>query len=141
MKTKHLTLLLTCSPLLALAQEQNPAYQHDIPDKVFELAIPLMIIILLFYTIISVFRIVTDNRTRQRLIDKGVSDEALKQMLLNGNKRLTLEALKWGLILGFTGIALLICHFIPFGYLTFAVLFIAIALGLLVFSFISKGRQ
>ncbi len=134
MKTKHLTLLLSCSPLLAFAQEQNPAYQHAIPDKVFELGIPLVTIIIIFYSIISLFRIVTDNRTRQRLIDKGVSDEALKQMLLNGNKRIPLEALKWGLILGFTGLALIVCSFIPFGYLTFATLFLGIAAGLLLFS-------
>ncbi len=137
MNAKHLLLALAAIPSIASAQEVNPAYQHEIPDKVFEMGVPLVFIIMFFYTITAVLRIITENKTRQRLIDKGVSDEALKQMLVNGSTRMKTETRKWALVILFTGIGLFICKFLPFGYETFAVLCISISVGLLL-SLISK---
>jgi hypothetical protein len=128
-------------PALVSEQDQNPAYQHAVPDRVFEIGVPLFVAVATIYALISIFKIITENITRQRLIDKGVSDDALKQMLLNGNKRMILEAKKWGLLIGFIGIGLFICRFITFGYTTFAVLALCIAVALFLFSMIADNKN
>jgi hypothetical protein len=61
-------------------------------------------------------------------------------MLMTGNKRLSIEALRWSLLIGFTGIGLVICQYIEFGFVTFGVIFICISLALGIFYSIASKR-
>lgn len=140
MKVKTLLTGIVLSPLISAAQAQDPAYQHAVPDKAFEIAIPVLLILAILNALVSIFRIKAENKVRQQLIDKGVSDDNLKQMLLNGNQRIRLETLKWGLMIGCTGVGLFICQFLTFGFITFSILFISIGIALLAFYTLS-GKQ
>lgn len=137
MKAKTVFLIIVVTPLISLAQPQDPAYQHTVPDKAFELSIPVLLILAFLHTVVSIFRIKAENKVRQQLIDKGISDDALKQMLLNGNERIRMGSLKWGLIIGCAGLGLFVCQFLTFGFITFSVLFISIAAGMIAFYILS----
>jgi hypothetical protein len=129
------------SPVILFAQDQTPPY-HTSTDKsfeIFELCIPVLLILAILYAVVSIFRIKAENKIRQQLIDKGIPDDTLKQMLMNGNQRIRLETLKWGLIIGCTGIGLYICQFFTFSFITFAILFVSISFALLIFYFLTKS--
>jgi len=128
------------TPAISLAQDQTPPYNPYAENffKVFDSFIPVFLILAFLYAVVSIFRIKAENKIRQQLIDKGIPDDTLKQMLMNGNQRIRLETLKWGLIIGFTGIGLFICQYLSFGYITFAIIFISISLALLAFYFLAQ---
>jgi hypothetical protein len=124
----------------AHSQDPNPAYQHRVPDRVFEMGIPLFIILSFLYVIVLVFKIISDNKMKNRLIEKGISEETIKLLVDNGRRKLSLEALKWALIIGFCGIGLFINQYITFGFTSFAILFMCIAAALLTFYFTTKDK-
>jgi 4-hydroxybenzoate polyprenyltransferase len=142
MKNKLIAFMITWAlASSAYAQEVDPAYQHRVPDKVFELGIPVLLIISILYTITQLFRISADKKIKEKLIEKGISDETLILLTRNGNRRLRLEALKWGLILGYTGIAFLLSEFTVFGFMTFAFLFLGAAAALVTFYLVTKNEH
>ena len=128
------------TPVISIAQDQTPPYDRSFTQsfEIFELCIPVLLILAGLYAVVSIFRIKAENKIRQQLIDKGIADDTLKQMLMNGSERIRLETLKWGLITGCTGVGLLICHFYPFSFITFAILFVSISSALLIFYFLSQ---
>jgi hypothetical protein len=125
---------------LAYSQETNPAYQRRVPDRVFEMGIPLLVILAFLYVIVLIFRIMSDNKMKARLIEKGISEDTIKLLVENGRRKLSLEAFKWGLIIGFCGIGLFINQYIVFGFTSFAVLFMCNAAALITFYFTTKDK-
>jgi len=128
------------TPVFSFAQDQTPPYNPYTANffKVFDSFIPVFLILAFLYAVVTIFRIRAENKIRQQLIEKGIPDDTLKQMLMNGNQRIRLETLKWGLIIGFTGIGLCICQYFSFGYITFSIIFISISIALIIFYFISQ---
>jgi hypothetical protein len=55
-----------------------------------------------------IVKIVLDNATRRRLIDKGMVDENVKYLYLDKQKSPILSALKWGMVAIGIGIAIFI---------------------------------
>jgi len=144
-KSGILTVVLVgiLTPVFSFAQDQTPPYNPYAENffKVFDSFTPVFLILAFLYAVVSIFRIKAENKIRQQLIDKGIPDDTLKQMLMNGNQRIRLETLKWGLIIGFTGISLCICQYFRFGYITFAIIFISISIALLIFYFLSEKSK
>lgn len=142
MKSKiTLTGLILFIPALLAAQPVDPGYQHKVPDKVIEIGAPLFLFLAIVYAVVSIFRIYYENKIREKLIDKGISEETLKQMLSNGNKRFSIEALRWSLMIGFTGAGLIICHYIEFGFISFGIIFVCLSLALGIFYTVSKKNS
>jgi uncharacterized membrane protein HdeD (DUF308 family) len=74
----------------------------------FEFLIPIA-----FFVIVAVvIKIITDNRTRQKLIDKGMVDERTKYLFV-GSAPQSLTSLKWGMVLIAVGLALAIVNMFP----------------------------
>jgi len=65
----------------------------------------IIIVPVLFLSIVWIVKIVAENRTRQKLIDKGVIDEKIKDMFANQAELSILSNLKWGMILVGIGVA------------------------------------
>jgi len=59
----------------------------------------IIIVPVLFLSIVWIVKIVAENRTRQKLIDKGVVDEKIKDMFANQAELSVLSNLKWGMIM------------------------------------------
>ncbi len=62
----------------------DPHYDKVIPDKVFEIGIPLLIIYLITNAIINIMRIRAENRLKEKAFDKGISEETLITLFHKG---------------------------------------------------------
>ncbi len=67
-----------------------------------------LIPIVLFLSIVGIVKIVSDNRTRRQLIEKGVVDDQVRSVIIGQTELMTLSNLKWGMILVAVGLAALI---------------------------------
>jgi hypothetical protein len=122
---------------------QTPPYD-PVATRSFEIlqfCVLVFIILAILFAVIAIIRIKAENKIRQQLIDKGIPDDALNQMMKNGNERIRQETLKWGIVMGCTGLGLVICNYFAFSLLTFAVLFVSVSVGLLIFYFLTEKRK
>jgi uncharacterized membrane protein len=104
-----------------------------------------------FIMIISVFAIMAavitaflNYRLKKRILDNGPVDEnALK--LIPAFPRMNTEMLKWGVILLFAGLGLIVLEFIPYNVenstLPYGIETVFIAIGFLVYFYIVKNKQ
>jgi hypothetical protein len=77
--------------------------------------VPLGFFMAIAFIIVGVAKIVSDGRTRRRLIDANVSPELAKAIAATPRDDPGLYgALKWGLVTGAIGIALIIIQFLPY---------------------------
>jgi hypothetical protein len=77
--------------------------------------VPLGFFMALAFIFVGVAKIVSDGRTRRRLIDAKVSPELAKAITVTPPDDPGLYgALKWGLVTGAVGIALIIIQFLPY---------------------------
>ena len=149
MKSLYKTLSLSVSSIFAsaivFAQDttrtiqidyaNDPHYNKVIPDKVFEIGIPLLAIYLVANTIMSIFKIKAENRLKEKALDKGISEETLIALFHNDKKMEKFVYLKSCLVLAAVGISFIYIHLldqftqIRGGYLALGImtLFISIA--------------
>ncbi len=78
-----------------------------IPDKVLETGIPLLFLFFVLNTLVSYSKSRAENRLKLKMIDKGISEEALIKIFSDGNKILRLQPIKWFLFSLATGLALM----------------------------------
>jgi amino acid transporter len=95
---------------------------------------------IIFFSVVSVFRIIFDYQLRRKMIQMGHVDEN-SVAILNQKRNNRLDSLKWGLIILFAGIGFVIISIpsietdspLPFGIMS-----ICIAVGFLLYFVISK---
>jgi hypothetical protein len=80
-----------------------------------ETLVPVALFLSLAFTIVGVTKIISDGRTRRRLLEAGASPELARTLAgpLPDDPGLY-SALRWGLILGAVGLALIVVQFLPF---------------------------
>jgi hypothetical protein len=146
--------LLSLSSMSSWAQEVNRTisngydpHQHKIiPDKVFEIGLPLLFLFLIANTIVSVFKNKAENRLRERAIDKGISESSLVALFRQDKNLDALVYIKWFLVLSALGISLLIIHFFAryfqsqSGFLALGIISLLQALAFLVYYNLLKKR-
>jgi hypothetical protein len=76
--------------------------------------IEVFVPIAFFAMIYFVVKTVSDNRTRQKLIDKGIVDDKAKQLLEATREYQKLNALKWGMVLVALGMAMALATAFPY---------------------------
>lgn len=89
----------------------DPDKLKIIPDKVFEIGLPLLFIFMLLNTIVSVLKNRAEHQLKLKMVDKGVSDEALTKIFKESNTIAKLQPLKWFLFSLAISISLFIIHF------------------------------
>lgn len=72
-----------------------------------------IIIGVLFFGIVNIIKTFTDYRLRRRLVELGHVDEKVSSILSNKADNYY-NALKWGMIIFFGGLGLIILEFIPY---------------------------
>jgi hypothetical protein len=91
---------------------------------------------------------ILNHRIKMRMIKDGHVDENSIKILSQENNSFKLDTLKWGIILLFGGIGLIILEYIPYGYdfrdshgspLPFGIETVSLALGFLVYHFIARS--
>ncbi len=107
--------------------------------------LPLVII---FPTIFLIVKAALNYSTRKQLIQKGLVNEDIKHLFYgNGSniERYLPSSLKWGLVMVFAGLALVVIKLMPYyieGEVVFGVMLIAAGAGLLVYyAFASKRAK
>jgi len=65
---------------------------------------------IVFFAIVAVVKIVSDNTIRRRLIDKGLVDEKIKYLYNGSSRAKVLSNLKWGIVLIGIGAAAIIAQ-------------------------------
>src|SRR5688500_12715971 len=77
--------------------------------------VPLVVPIAFFWVIAAVARTIAETRTRRRLIETKASPEfAAAVMTEPRGDTAPHESLKWGLVVGAIGVALIIVQFLPY---------------------------
>jgi hypothetical protein len=154
-KSKIISLgILSITSLSAWTQEVNrtitngydPHENKIIPDKVFEIGLPLLFLFLIANTLVSIYKIKAENRLKEKAIDKGISEPSLITLFAQDKKLDALVYIKWFLVLSSLGIALLIIHFLAgylqsgSGYLPLGIITIFQALAFLMYYRLLKKR-
>ena len=129
--------------LVSVAQDVNrtiidtydPHKNKIIPDKVFEIGLPLLAIVFLVNSLVTILKNRTESRLKEKALDKNLSEAtliALFQQDASGKKE---NYLKWFLLLFFLSLSFISVHFLAqipsfrSGYLSVGVitLFLSIA--------------
>lgn len=81
-----------------------------IPDKVFEMGIPLLFIFLIINTIVSYGKHRAENQLKLKMTEKGISEESLLKIFKESNAISKLQPMKWFLFSLATGLSILIIY-------------------------------
>jgi hypothetical protein len=80
-----------------------------------ETLVPLGLFAMIAFIIVGVTKVVSDGRLRRRLVETGATPELAKAIV--GTPRYDAElygALKWGILTGAIGLALIVIQFLPY---------------------------
>ena len=101
-----------------------------------------LIPMVMFITVGWIVKIVSDNKTRRLMIEKGEINENAKFLFDLPQKHYT-SSMKWGFVLVGVGVALLIAasSYSITEEATFGLMFLFAGIGLLVFYFITKRKD
>lgn len=101
----------------------------------------VLIVGICFFSVLAFVKIISDNKVRSKLIDKGMVDENIKYLYTTRLEYHCPAAMKWGMVLIGIGLAFLIGIWAPSdlqGEVTAASIFVLAGLGLIVYYFIAK---
>jgi len=103
--------------------------------------LPIFIIFPVIYLIVKAS---LDYCTRKQLIEKGLVNEDIKHLFYGNNvERYLPSSLKWGLVLVFVGITMVVLKLLPYyieGEVIFGVALVAAGAGLLVYYGIASKK-
>ena len=77
--------------------------------------VPIAFILGLAFVLVGVTKVISDGRTRRRLIEAGATPELARAVTAVPNDDLGLSGtLRWGLVTGAVGLGLIVIQFLPF---------------------------
>ena len=104
--------------------------------------VPIALFVAVAYAIVGVTRIISEGRIRRRLVESGASPELVAALAAAPRLDPGLYgSLKWGLVIGAVGVALIIIQFLPYREndpITFGLLLVFGAAGLLAYYAIAR---
>lgn len=92
--------------------------------------------IVFFFAIVTIIKVISDNRTRQKLIEKRLLEENIKYLYPDRLEHYVSSSLKWGMVLVGIGLAIFIGQMVPqriSDVITAAGIFIFAGLGLILY--------
>ena len=105
---------------------------------------PVLVVGTVFFTIAYIIETILKYRLRSRIVSSGLTDEKLIKGLFSSKVDNKYSSLKWGLIILFAGIGLIVLEFVDYDYdspLPYGIEGTFIAIGFLVYYFMVNGRQ
>lgn len=100
---------------------------------------------IIFSSIVAIVKILADRNTRNKLIDKGLVDEKVRNLLSMQHELSTLSNLKWGMILVAIGAAALLGRAVGFYWdgddeAMLGLMFVCAGVAFLAYYGIAQGR-
>jgi len=120
-------------PLVLSAQDNYHFSEgNSFSRQLFEIPATLLGAYIFVYFIISIVRLILDNRLKFKMIEKGVSDKVVEQILQPTRTDASGQALKWFLVLAGLGIGLgIVSATRPFGIHSIGIIAFFLALSFL----------
>jgi cobalamin synthase len=115
----------------------------DIPLGVIGIPAVILALYLILTFILTFAKSIMDNRLKARMIEKGVSDKVVEQLLHPDDKDVKGQAMKSFLLLTGIGVGLTIIYFfLPIGIHSIAIMSFSIALSFLAYYyFLSRSEK
>ncbi len=102
---------------------------------------PLVGFIAFFLAIVTMFKGFFDYRLKSRMVEKGISDESLKNYFMPAKPDLGLyDSLKWGLVAAGLGLGLTIANYLPVGLMSIGVVVLFTAIGFIGYFMVVSKR-
>ena len=77
--------------------------------------LPIVIVATMAFAVVAIVKILSDGRTRRRLIDTGASADVVAAITAAPLRDPALyESLRWALVIGAIGLALVLIEFLPY---------------------------
>ena len=114
----------------------------DIPLGVIGIPAVILALYLILTFILTFAKSIMDNRLKTRMIEKGVSDKVVEQLLQPDGKDVKGQAMKSFLLLSGIGLGLTIINFfLPIGIHSIAIMSFSIALSFLGYYYFLKRSE
>lgn len=110
--------------------------------SIYELLMPVAILGTLSAGTVLFTKTLTDYFLRKRMVEKGYVTQENKHLLEKASAENKYSNLKWGLIIFFAGIGLVLVNIFPHGHdstLPFGIFAISVSLGFLIYFLIVKN--
>lgn len=142
---KKLILLLSLIASVAQAQTVAETVPYDphlhkiIPDKVFEIGIPVVLIIVLINALVAILKNRAEHQLKMKMIERDISEEALVNIFRESNAFRVLQPLKWFVFGTALALAFFIIHFIrdylvaQSGYLALGIILLCVSIAFLIY--------
>lgn len=117
------------------AQAQSGTHRDVIYNpEVVNIVSILFVLLASMVFILTILKRVLDYRLKNRIVDKGLTDQAASAFLQPDTKTDRHANIKWAALLSGSGLGLTLIHYTqPLGIHSLAILFFSIALGFLVY--------
>ena len=129
-----------------LPRGYDPHYDKIIPDKVFEIGLPLLILFLISNTVVNIFKIRAESRLKEKALDKQLSESTLIALFSQDKSLAKYAYLKWFLILAALGVAFISLQLIAntnslkSGYFAVGILSLYMSIAFLIYYFIIRRK-
>ncbi len=124
---------------------ENTYKLHDgkeISRELIDIPASILAVYLVSLFLLNIVKWILNYSLKSKMIDKGVSDEIVKQFLQPENIESRQQAIKWFIILTGIGIGLTIVSFFqPFGIHSAAIMIFSIAFSFLAYYFYIKKSE
>ncbi len=140
---KILTTLLLFTSLNLQAQNSFDINQlHNIPNKFVEIGAMLSIMYLITSFIIKLIKLILDHRLKSKMIEKGVSEGIVAQLVDTHKKDAKSTSLKWFITLLGIGIGLTLVSLFPaLGIHSIIIMIFSIACSFLAYYYFEKSQE
>ncbi len=108
-----------------------------------ELLMPIAVMVPFAALVVLFTRALTDYFLKKRIVQSGLSSEEMKE-LLKKQQQSKYSSLKWGLIILFGGLGLLVISAVPYQQdspFPFGILAVSVSLGFLIYYFMVKKED
>jgi len=104
----------------------------------------VIIVPVLFYSLVTIIRIVSDNRLKRIMIERGNTEGNLELLTASSNVSQSLNSLKWGIVLVGVGLAFLLGDYFRHAFTDEGLLGLVATFagaGMLIFHFLATKSQ
>jgi hypothetical protein len=129
-----------------LTNDYDPDKHKIIPDKVFEIGLPLLFLFLIANTLVAILKNRAESKLKEKAIDKGISEATLIALFAEDKKLNRMVYVKWFLILAALGVSLIIIQLIGnylktnTGYLAIGIVTIFQSIAFIIYYQVIKNR-
>ncbi len=148
------TMTLLPASLICFAQDKvethtlnyDPEKLKILPDKVFEVGLPMLFLFILLNTIVSILKNRAENKLKLKMVEKEVSEETLIKVFKESNVIARIQPLKWFLFTSAMAISLIIIHFsreyliYKSGYLALGIFLLFLSIAFLIYYRILQNK-